>query len=124
MFGRNAASSQGKRATLASSSQASSRAPLNEIDDSRFFNLLLFWDIAQDSNVHASNRTKELALSALIEVLGRTTGYNSTMRDPFIQLTIDNIQRGETVYFSVGFFLKLLGTYPRDDQQMGSSHGR
>jgi hypothetical protein len=63
---------------------ASSRAALDEIDDDKFFNLNIFWNIAQDSNQHASNRTKELALNALIDVLVKGTSYNSGMRDPFI----------------------------------------
>ena len=122
MFGRTQ-SSQGKRGSTANKEQAAGKSQTNEIDDKMFFNLHIFWEIAQDSNVHVNNRTKDLALNSLIEVLSRATSYNNSIRDPFIQLTIENIQRGDTIFFSVGFFLKLLGTYPNDDSQMGSSHG-
>lgn len=93
---------------------------IEQIDDSKFFDLTLFWDIAQQSNVNTNHKTKELSLSSLIEILKICQSYKIELKDYFINLAIENIQRGETVYFSIVFFQNLLSTYPHDDQTMGS----
>ena len=65
-------------------------------------------------------------MSSLIEVLKLGQTYKNNIKDPFINLALENIEKGDTIYFSVGFLQHLLSTFPHDDQQMGgysSSHG-
>ena len=49
--------------------QSSKKSTDPVYDDQRFYEPQIFWDIAQDANRHCNARTKELALSSLIEVL-------------------------------------------------------
>jgi hypothetical protein len=70
--------------------------------------------------VNASHKTKELSLASLIETLKICQSYKIELKDYFVHLAIENIQRGETVYFSIVFFQNLLSTYPHDDQNMSS----
>ena len=40
-----------------------------QVEDDKYFDLKLFWEIAQDQNKEANHRTKELSLNSLIEIL-------------------------------------------------------
>ena len=133
MFSRAGGSSHGKKTTIISSfggGQGSNRSQAQQAaanEDDSYYDLMMFWDVAQDANQWASHRTKELALTSLIEVLKFGQTYKSDIRDQFVQLALDNIKKGDSVYFAIGFLQQLLGTYPHDDQlQAGgntSSHG-
>lgn len=122
MFSRASGSSHGKKTTIISSlggGQSSNRSQTQQAaanEDESFYNLMMFWDVAQDANTWASHRTKELALKSLIDVLKLGQTYKSDIRDQFVQLALDNIKKGDSVYFAIGFLQQLLGTYPHDDQ--------
>lgn len=74
-----------------------------QITDNKYFDLKLFWDIAQDSNKEANHKTKELSLTSLIEILKISYNYKKELKDEFVSLAITNIEKGETVYFSIVF---------------------
>ena len=58
-------------------------------------------------------------MSSLIEVLKLGQTYKNNIKDPFMNLALENIEKGDTIYLSVGFLQNLLSTFPHDDQQMG-----
>lgn len=74
MFSRGG-SSHGKKTTIISSlggGQSSNRGQAQQAEvneDDKYFNLMIFWNIATYTSIGASQRTKELALASLVEVL-------------------------------------------------------
>jgi hypothetical protein len=87
--------------------------------DDDYYDLQMLWRVAQDSNTMTENKTKELALNCLIEVIKVGIYLKPEMRDPFIEAASNNITNGDTVYFSIQFLQNLLSTYPNDDSRLG-----
>ena len=82
-----------------------------KIDESKFYDLTLFWQIFQDQN-KVTQKVKDLALNSLIEILSETN--DKEQKDLFTNLAIDNIRKGQTFYSSIVFLKKMLNTYPQD----------
>ena len=93
--------SSGDNTTEASSVSVKESEPTEENLDSDYFDCQIFWDIAQDENQSSSFRTKELALNSLIEVLKTGYLYNHSIRNTFINQSLDNMKKGKTVYFTL-----------------------
>ena len=113
MFSRGG-SSHGKKTTIISSlggGQSSNRGQAQQAEvneDDKYFNLMIFWNIATDTSIGASQRTKELALTSLVEVLKLGHTYKSNIRDQFVQLALDRIcelrsYAEDSVYIAIGF---------------------
>jgi hypothetical protein len=113
MFSRGG-SSHGKKTTIISSlggGQGSNRGQAQQAEvneDDKYFNLMIFWNIATDTSIGASQRTKELALASLVEVLKLGHTYKSNIRDQFVQLALDRIcelrsYAEDAVYIAIGF---------------------
>lgn len=84
-----------------------------KIDEGRYVDLLLFWQIFQDSN-KVAQKVKDLALNSLIEILQEQNDKES--KDAFIFLVLDNIKSHQTFYSSLIFLRKILNTYPLESQ--------
>ena len=84
-----------------------------KIDESKYIDLALFWQIFQDHN-KVSQKVKELALNSLIEILQEFNDKEA--KDNFTLLAIDNIKKGQTFYSSIIFLRKIINTYPLDSQ--------
>ena len=84
-----------------------------KIDESKYYDLLLFWQIFQDSN-KVSQKVKDLALNSLIEILQEQNEKES--KESFIFLALDNIKLHQTFYSSLIFLRKILNTYPLESQ--------
>lgn len=83
-----------------------------KIDESRYVDLILFWQIMQDSNKVVAQKVKDLALNSLIDVLQEQN--DKEIKDQFIFLALDNIKSHQTFYSSLLFLRKVLNTYPLD----------
>ena len=82
-----------------------------KIDDSKYIDLTLFWQIFQDQN-KVAQKVKDLALISLIEILSETN--DKEQKDLFTLLAIENIRKCNTFYSSIVFLKKILTTYPQD----------
>lgn len=69
---------------------AQSPTPTSDPDEG-YFDLDVLWNIARDSNKVTPNKTKELALSSLIEVISAGSQWRANIREPFINKALSNI---------------------------------
>jgi hypothetical protein len=80
-----------------------------KIDDSKYIDLTLFWQIFQDQN-KVTQKVKDLALNSLIEILQEIN--EKEQKDLYTMLAIENIRKCQTFYSSIVFLRKILNTYP------------
>ena len=83
-------------------------------EDERYFDCETFWKIAQHDSP-ATQKTKELALQSLIEILKFASTLQPQIKEIFIDLALKNIGEGTSVMQSITFLQNLLFTYPLDE---------
>lgn len=84
-----------------------------KIDETKYIDLSLFWQIFQDSN-KVTQKIKDLALNSLVELLSEFN--DPELKNRFMSMALENIKRGETFYSSLVFLRKVLNTFPFDAQ--------
>ena len=82
-----------------------------KIDENKYIDLTLFWQIFQDQN-KVTQKVKDQALSSLIEILSEFN--EKEYKDVFIAAAMDNLKKGNTFFSSIVFLRKLINTYPLD----------
>jgi len=92
------------------------------IDCADYCSLHKFWEIGQESN-KIERKTRELALTALIEILQQNCQLydsrplvNQPNKLTFIQLALNNMAESNSVFTSIEFLRKILLTYKPDNQ--------
>lgn len=92
---------------------------MNQIDASKYLDLNKFWEISQESNDTVTYSTRQRALNALIEILKKYQHEkcfpNQMSKIDFMNLALENIAGGRSMYTSINFLQSLILTYPRDN---------
>lgn len=84
-----------------------------KIDETKYIDLTLFWQIFQES-YKVAPKVKDLALNSLVELLQEFN--DSDQKSRFMSLALENIKRGDTFFSSLIFLRKVLNTFPLDAQ--------
>ena len=82
-----------------SGGQQQKKISIPQIQSQNYLSLITFWQISQESNTTANQKTKDLAFNSLIEILSRGsyTFQNLPQRLDFIKLALDNLKNGISV---------------------------
>jgi hypothetical protein len=84
-----------------------------KIDETKYIDLTLFWQIFQDQN-KVSQKVKDQALNSLIEILQEFN--EKEYKDMFTGFAIENLKKSNTFFSSIVFLRKVINTYPLDSQ--------
>ena len=89
-----------------------------QIDASKYLDLNKFWQISLDINAGTTQKTRQKALAALIDILKKYQRekcfLNQMSKVDFMNLALENISNNTCMYTSINFLQSLIMTYPRD----------
>ena len=101
-----------------SGGQQQKKISIPQIQSQNYLSLITFWQISQESNTTANQKTKDLAFNSLIEILSRGSYpfQNLPQRLDFIKLALENLKNGISVQTSLLFIKRVLLTFNLDNQ--------
>jgi tRNA(Phe) wybutosine-synthesizing methylase Tyw3 len=87
-----------------------------QINAAQYVDISVLWRVGQETTKTVTQKTKDLALSCLVDILNKTHANlkNLHTKMDFFQKSIENLQNEKSVHTTLLFIKRLLLTFPLD----------